>query len=324
MVDLSICIVNWNTEAVLKDCLQSVLQKTQKISYEIFVVDNASKDRSVEMVKNHFPNACLIVNQRNKGFAAANNQAIRLARGRYILFLNPDTLIHEGALDTMVQFMEKNPEAGAIGCKLLNANGSVQHSIRQSPSFGVALLESTILGRIPLLRGRVGDFKTKGFFFDKVKEVDAVCGAALLVRKDVLGEVGPMDEEYFMFIEELDLCLRIKAKGNKIYFIPDAQITHYGGESRNQNPEGLTIIGLNSLFRYFNKFEGPQRTYLFKLFYKPLFLSGLIYDLVFDFLGVVKYSTVRRNPLKLKKKIIKIQGMLHFLKKDLGYFIFKL
>src|SRR3989304_3333648 len=113
------------------------------------------------MVKSLFPGVFVIVDPQKRGFAAANNQALRLAKGRYILFLNPDTLIHDGALQTMVQFMEKNPEAGALGCKLLNEDGSVQHSIRQSPSFSVALLESTILRQFPFLRGRVGDFKTK-------------------------------------------------------------------------------------------------------------------------------------------------------------------
>ena len=324
MVDLSICIVNWNTETFLRDCLRSIYQGTSKLSREIFVVDNASKDGSVEMVRNLFPDVCLIVNQQNKGFATANNQAIRFAKGRYILFLNPDTLIHDGALETMVQFMERHPEAGGVGCRLLNADGSVQHSIRRSPSFGVILLESTILKRIPFLRGRVGDFKAKDFSFDKTEEVDAVCGAGLLVRKSVLDEVGPMDEGYFMFIEELDLCQRMRAKGYKIYFIPDAQMTHFGGESRNQSPGGLMMVGINSLFRYITKFEGPRKTFLFKIFYKPLFLLELIYDLIFDLFDVLKYNTIRKSPSKSKKKMAKIQSAFHFLRRDLTYFIFKL
>ena len=324
MVDLSICVVNWNTEAFLRDCLQSIYKGTSKLSREIFVVDNASKDGSVEMVRSLFPDVCLIVNQQNMGFAAANNQAIRLAKGRYILFLNPDTVTHNGALDTMVHFMAKHPEAGGVGCKLLNADGSVQHSIRRFPSFGVILLESTILRRIPFLRGCIGDFKAKDFSFDKTEEVDAVCGAGLLVRKSVLDEVGPMDERYFMFIEELDLCRRMREKGYKIYFIPNAQITHFGGESRNQNPEGLMMVGINSLFRYITKFEGRRKTFLFKIFYKPLFLSELIYELMFNLLNVLKYNTIRANPSKSKKKMAKIQSAFHFLRRDLAYFIFKL
>ena len=323
MLDLSICIVNWNTEAVLEGCLRSVYQQTRGISYEIFVVDNASKDGSVEMVRTLFPSVHLIVNLENRGFAAANNQVIPLAKGRYILFLNPDTLIHDGAPNTMIQFMERHPEAGAVGCKLLNEDGSVQPSIRRFPSFSVALIESTILRRVPFLRRKIKDFKLEGFSFDKAEEVDAVCGAALLVRKDVLDGVGLMDEAYFMFIEEMDLCHRIKAKGHKVYFAPEAHITHLGGESRNQTTEGLMIIGLKSLFRYFEKFKGPRKTFLFKIFYKPLFLSGLILDLVFDSLGLIKYA-IKKNPLKWNRKMAKLQSTFHFLKKDLRYFIFKL
>jgi N-acetylglucosaminyl-diphospho-decaprenol L-rhamnosyltransferase len=324
MVDLSICIVNWNTEAQLKECLQSIYEHTEGIAYEIFVVDNASRDGSVEMVRTHFPDVCLIVNRGNRGFAAANNQAIRLAKGRHVIFLNPDTVINGNALATMVRFMEGHPETGAIGCKLLNADGSVQHSIRRFPTFSIALHDNTILGRLFLFRGRVEDYKMKDFSFDRVEEVDATSGAALLVRRDVLDEVGPLDEGYFMFIEELDFCQRIRARGHKIYFIPDAAITHLGGESRRQNPGELVIVGQNSLMRYFTKFEGPKKTFLFKILYKPLFMVGILYDLIFDSLSLLKYKTIRKDPSKSKRREMKIKGTFHFLRRDLGYFIFKL
>lgn len=324
VVDLSICIVNWNTETQLRECLQSIYAGTEAISFEVFVIDNASSDGSVEMVRALFPEVFLLANQGNRGFAAANNQAIRLATGRYVILLNPDTVIHRGALETMVQFMDGRPEAGAIGCKLLNADGSVQHSIRRFPTFSIALHDSTILGRLSLFRERVSHFKMKDFTFDSVTEVDATCGAALLVRKGLLGEVGPLDEGYFIFIEELDLCRRIRDRGHKIYFVPDAVITHLGGESRRQNPNELVMVGQRSLMRYFTKFEGPKKTFLFKILYKPLFVAGKLYDLVFDALAFVKYRTVRKNPSKASKRANKIQGTLHFLRKDLGSFLFKL
>jgi GT2 family glycosyltransferase len=247
-----------------------------------------------------------------------------LATGRYVILLNPDTVIHRGALETMVQFMDGRPEAGAIGCKLLNADGSVQHSIRRFPSFSVALHDSTILGRLSVFRERVSDFKMKDFTFDSVTEVDATCGAALLVRKDLLGEVGPLDEGYFIFIEELDLCRRIRVRGHKIYFVPDAVITHLGGESRRQNPNELVMVGQRSLMRYFTKFEGPRKTFLFKILYKPLFVVGKLHDLVFNALAFVKYRTVRKNPSKSRKRAMQIQSTLHFLRKDLASFLFKL
>jgi GT2 family glycosyltransferase len=324
VVDLSICIVNWNTEAQLKQCLLSIYEHTKGLTYEIFVVDNASRDGSVGMVKSHFPDVRLIANRENKGFAAGNNQAIRLARGRSVIFLNPDTVIKGNALATMVLFMDEHPEAGAIGPKLLNPDGSVQHSVRRFPTFGIALHDNTILGRLLLFRRRVEDYKMEDFSFDRVEEVDATSGAALMVRKDVLDGVGPMDEGYFMFIEELDLCQRIRARGHKICFIPDAAITHLGGESRRQNPGELVIVGQNSLMRYFTKFEGPRKAFLFKILYKPLFIIGILYDLIFDSISLLKYKTVRRNPYKSKRREAKIKGTFHFLRRDLGYFIFKL
>jgi len=324
VVDLSICIVNWNTEAQLKACLQSIYEHTRGIAHEIFVVDNASRDGSVGMVQKRFPDVSLIANRENRGFAAANNQAIRLARGRYVMLLNPDTVVHRGALEAMVRFMDSCPQAGAVGCKLLNLDGSVQHSIRRSPTFGIALHDNTILGRLSLFREGAADYKMKDFSFDRVQEVDATSGAALLVRREVLDEVGPLDEGYFMFIEELDLCQRIRAKGHKIYFTPDAVITHLGGESRRQNPEELVLVGQNSLMRYFTKFKGPRKTFYFKILYKPLFIVGILHDLIFDSLSLLKYKTVRKNPAKSKRKESRIKGAFHFFRKDLGYFVFRL
>ncbi len=324
MVDLSICIVNWNTESQLKECLRSIYDHTEGITYEIFVVDNASRDGSVEMVRNSFPDVDLIANQENRGFAAANNQAIRLASGSYVILLNPDTVIMDNALGAMVRFMENHPEAGAIGPKLVNADGSLQHSIRRFPTFSIALHDNTILGRLFLFRGQVEDYKMTDFSFDRVEEVDATSGAALMVCRDVLREVGPLDEGYFMFIEELDLCRRIRSKGHRIYFVPDAVITHLGGESRRQNPGELVMVGQNSLMRYFRKFEGSRKTFLFKILYKPLFIVGMLYDLMFDSLSLLKYKTIRRDALKSQRRAMKIRGAFHFLRKDVGYFVFKL
>ncbi len=316
--------MSWNTESLLRECLSSIYERTQGISYEIFVVDNASKDGTAEMVRKYFPDVHLIVNKENRGFAAANNQAIHLAKGRYLIFLNPDTALSENALHAMTQFMDEHPEAGAIGCKLINADSSVQHSTRRLLSLSIMLYDNTILGRLPFFRGKLKDYKMKSFSFDKVEEVDAASGAALLVRKSLLDEVGPMDERYFMFFEEMDLCRRIRMNGQKIYFVPNAVITHFGGASRHQGANELVLIGQQSVMKYINKFEGKKKVFLFKLIYKPLFITTFIYDLIFDFLFFLKYSTVKKNPLKSKRRSMKIQRGLHFVKKDLSYFIFKL
>jgi len=324
LVDVSICIVNWNTENVLKECLRSVYETTRETSFEIFVVDNASRDKSVEMVRNHFPHVTLIFNSENKGFATASNQAICCARGRYVMLLNPDTIVHGRALDTMVRFMDEHPEAGAIGCKLLNEDGTVQNSVRRFLTFGIALRDQTLLGKIPFLKRLGVNYKIAGFPFHGVEEVDTAGGAALMIRKTVLDKVGFLDEGYFMFIEEMDLCRRIWAAEQKVYYVPDAVITHLGGESRKQVSEKMVLIIQKSLMQYFTKFEGPGKTLLFKILYKPFFVLGLIYDLILDFFYVIKYNTIKRNRLKSAKRVLKIRGTFHFFTKDLGYFIFKL
>ena len=279
MIDLSICIVNWNTEILLKECLRSIYEQTAGISYEIFVVDNASQDGSVEMVSTCFPDVYLIANQQNKGFAAANNQALRLAKGRYVILLNPDTVLLGDALETMVQFMDRHAEAGLT------------------------------------------EYKMKTFSFGVVEEVDAVSGAALMVRKKIFDEAGFMDEGYFMFFEDVDLCRRVRLKGYKIYFVPTAAIMHFGGASRHQNLNELVMVSQKSMMRYVSKFESEKRLLVFKFFYKPLFTGSVIYDLFFDSLYILKYITIRKNPQKLKKRVMKIQRGLSFLKRDLSYFI---
>lgn len=320
MIDLSILIVSWNTKPFLKGCLQSLREGIRDICHEVFVVENASQDGSAEMIRDEFPEVSLLVNAENRGFAAANNQAVKLAKGRYVLFLNPDTLIHERSLDRMVRFMDEHPEAGAVGCKLLNADGTIQHSTRRVPTFGIMFYENTLLGRFFYFRGKIRHYKRRASAYDRVEEVDATSGAALMVRKSVLDEVGLMDERYFMFFEEMDLCRRIWAKGYKIYFMPEAVITHLGGESRRQNPE-MNLVIQKSLMRYFRKFEGPTKTFLFKIIYKPLFIMTMICDLFFDLLHFWKYRTIRKDRTKLERRWRRVQRSLYFLKYNLNDFI---
>jgi len=323
LVDLSICIVSWNIKPLLRRCLESIGEGAVGISYEVFVVDNASRDGSAEMVRNDFPEVHLISNSENRGFASANNQALRLAGGRHVILLNPDTVIHRGSLDTLVQFMDDHPEAGAAGCRLLNADGSVQRSTRKIPTFSTMLYDNTLLGKLFYFRRKVKDYKMRDSSFDRVEEVDATSGAALLVRKSVFDEIGLMDEGYFMFLEEVDLCRRIWAKGYKIYFVPGAVITHLGGESRRQNPE-IRLVIQRSLMRYFTKIEGPGKTRLFKLLYKPLFIMSLLYGLVFDLLYVLKYLTIKKDLLRWKKRITRVHETFYFFRKNLKDFLFNL
>ncbi len=261
MVDLSIVIVSWNVRDLLRQCLRSILadlsacQLANLQTCEVIVVDNVSTDGSAEMVQAEFPDVHLTVNAENRGFPAANNQGLAIAEGRYALILNPDTEVVGDALATMVAYADANPDVGVVGPQLLNDDGSVQSSRRRFPNLATALFESTWLqacaSRRLLQRYYVQDQPD-----DATLDVDWVMGAALMVRQEAIEQVGPMDEGYFMYSEELDWCKRFKDAGWRVVYLPSAQIVHYGGKSSDQVVTSRHIHFQCSKVRYFRKFHG--------------------------------------------------------------------
>lgn len=271
--DLSIIIVNWNTKNLLQKCLESIYKTTRKISYEIFVVDNASSDKSALMVEENFKKVKLIKNKENMGFAKANNQAIKQALGRYILLLNPDTLILNNALNKMVEFLETHPKIGILGPQLLNTNGSLQLSCRTFPTLSSQIIILLKLHHIfpnlsPVKKYFMSDWK-----HDKAKEVDQVMGACFMVRKKVCDQIGLFDEKYWIWFEEVDFCKRAKNKSWKIYFLPQVKILHHQGQSFKQLLSIKKQIKFNnSLLRYFKKHHSLA-SYLCILSLYPISLS---------------------------------------------------
>jgi len=261
--DLSIIIVNWNTKNLLKQCLESIKAHTKKISYEIIVVDNSSRDGSADMVETNFPQVFLIKNKKNLGYGRANNQGLDRARGKYVLFLNSDITVNENCLDEMFDFMEDNPAVGASACKLTYPDGSLQHSCRQFPSFKVFFLmliglravfpKMKIFRRYMMLDWDHGD----------LREVDQIMGSFMFVRRNVLERIGSFDERYWMYFEEVDLCLRIKRAGWKIVHYPFVSAIHHLSKSSEQWPEIKRIIEFNkSLLKYFHKNESFYEYYI--------------------------------------------------------------
>ncbi len=259
-LDLSVIIVNYNVREFLEQALRSVFRARGHLRMEVFVVDNNSVDGSVEMVRSLFPEVTLIVNQENVGFGRANNQAIRRARGRYLLILNPDTLVQEDTLTTLVRFMDEHPEAGAVGCRILNPDGTfAPESRRAFPTPAVAFYRMTGLSRLFPRSRRFGRYNLTYLPEDRVAEVDALSGSCMMVRHAALyydrtawearpdvrppscttgavsdphpGGAGLFDEDFFMYGEDLDWCFRIQRAGWKIYYTPATQIIHYKGES---------------------------------------------------------------------------------------------
>lgn len=250
MVELSIVIVSWNVKDLLRECLASIFANQEDLSLEVFVVDNASKDKTCAMVEKEFPQVNLIANKDNLGFPKANNQAIRKASGKYIFVLNPDTIVEPHSLKTMLRFMAAYPKCGALGPRLLNPDGTLQPSCKNFPTLKEQLYTTFFL-----------DVLFPNFWkHDEVKEVDQPMGAAILFRKEALDQVGFFDEHVFVFYDEVDLCYRIKQAGWQIFFTPEAQITHYGGQSFKQWKGLKESLRGGYIWR-------KSRNYFFKKFY---------------------------------------------------------
>ncbi len=216
------------------------------------------------MLKSEFPGIKLIENCKNLGFAKANNQGLKEHRGRYVLLLNPDTVVLPNALDRMVEFMDEKPRTGALGCKLLYPDGSLQPSCRSFPTLITAFFENTGLEKLFLRNRIIGRHRIGHWNYNDIREVDQPMGSALMVRREAITQVGLMDEQFYMYYEDVDWCFRIKKRGWKIYFIPLAEIIHYGGQSAWPNMPKMRIQGYKSRHRFFRKHYGILSEWMVK------------------------------------------------------------
>ncbi|MCP4359332.1 MAG: glycosyltransferase family 2 protein, partial [Chloroflexi bacterium] len=262
---LSIIIVSWNVLDLLRDCLYSIVQEQGDLDVEVIVVDGASTDGSPEMVATEFPWVTLIRFHENIGFPRGNNVGMAKADGRYILLLNPDTVLHGRALETMVKFMDDNPDVGVVGAQLLNEDGSVQSSRRRFPKLTTAFFESTWL-QPWAPRSILADYYVTDVADGETVEVDWVMGACIMTRAEVVMQVGGMDEAYFMYSEELDWCRRIKTAGWRVMYLPAAQITHYQGKSSEQVVVQRHILFNQAKLRYILKYHGRAAATMLRLF----------------------------------------------------------
>ncbi|MEM9775948.1 MAG: glycosyltransferase family 2 protein [Chloroflexota bacterium] len=254
-IDLSIVIVSWNVSQLLKDCLHSIFQARSDLNLQVIVVDSGSADDSCQMVRTAFPQVELFDMQENVGFPKGNNIGIRAAVGRNILLLNPDTVVTDSALQTMIAFLAENPTVGLVGPMLRFPNGDIQSSRRRLPTVQTGLFESTWLERFApksLLEAYYMSDKPN----DQICEADWVMGAAMLATRQAVEQVGGMDEGYFMYSEELDWCKRIKTAGFKIFWLADAEIIHHQGASSDQASTFRHINFNQAKLRYFRKYHG--------------------------------------------------------------------
>ncbi len=267
---------------LLRQCLRSVghgqgLDKSPApndrslFSAEIIIVDNASTDGTVEMLRAEFPNVCVIANSQNAGFTRANNQALAIAQGRYVFLLNPDTELRPGAVPALIEHMETHPQVGMIGPRLFYGDGAPQSSRRRFPTLATAFCESTRLQqwfpRNPIL-ARYYMLDTSD---EATQAVDWINGSAMFLRRQVYDQVGGMDEAFFMYSEELDWCYRIRQAGWEIMYLPSAQVTHYEGKSSEQAAAARDIYFHSSKVRFFRKYRGAVVAQVLRVFLLSMF-----------------------------------------------------
>jgi GT2 family glycosyltransferase len=282
-IDLSVILVSWNTKALLKDCLESLYRHTSDVTFEIFVVDNVSKDGSAEMVKEFFPDVLLIQNKANVGFSRANNQAILLSRGRYIALLNPDTVLVENVFLPLVQCADQNQEIGAIGPKILSSDGRTIQNVcaRNLPSLYYDFCRLSGLARkFSGTRLFGGEYMS---YWDHMssRNVQGLVGACMVVRKNAIDDVGLMDENQFMFGDEIDWCKRLIKSGWTIFYYAHASIIHYGGESSKQVKSIASVEAEKALKYYYKKHNGPFYALLFSVQVLIFSLGKYIWSLFF-------------------------------------------
>lgn len=271
-MDLSIIIVNWKVKDLLEKCLRSIFEQTKDISFEVFVVDNNSGDGSVEMVRSRFPQVDLTASAENLGFAKGNNLAIKKSRGRYVLLLNPDTEILKNALEKMIHFMDSHRECGIAGCKLLNPDLTLQLSVRAFPDLASQIFILLKLHHLFPHAKSMSKYLVQDFDYEKTQEVDQVMGAFMIIRREVLEKIGLLDENFWIWFEEVDFCKRAKLAGLKIFYTPEAKIIHHFGQSFKQTMGVKKQKDFNRSLSYYFKKHGTVGEWMVIQILRPLSL----------------------------------------------------
>lgn len=286
-MDLSIIIVSWNTCKLTADCVKSVIDNCSGVSYEIIVVDNASSDGSAGYIREHFPEVEVLENSSNLGFAAANNRGASAARGRYLLLLNSDTIVQEGAVEAMCRYLDENEDAALCTCKLLNEDGTLQWNVRRFPTFVAMLHRHTFFDYLKIFYTAREHYRMLDFDYDRDGDVDQVSGAVILVRASVYSELGGMDEHMHFYFEETDFCYRIVEKGYRVHYTPAAEIVHLGGASSDKlSSAEVQLLYFKGMMYYFRKNVGGVKAFGFVLLFK---IGVLIYSIIETFKESLKF-----------------------------------
>jgi GT2 family glycosyltransferase len=294
-LDLSICIPTLQAKDLLRECLRSIYAQT-RCAFEIIVVDNASRDGTVEMLRAEFPAVRVIVNATNVGFAKAMNQALRVSQGRYALLLNNDTVVLSNALDRLVAFADAHAEIGICGPKILNRDGTLQKQCRRSYATPWDLFcyfsgLSTLFPHSPLFARYLMTYRDE----DETHPADAISGACMLIRRAVLEQIGWLDERFFAYQEDTDYCLRAQRAGWRVYYYPEAQIIHYASQGGSRVDPFRSIWEWHrSYFLYYRKNLAARYFFLFNWFYYVVMVFKLLTALGVNLFRREKFAGSRK------------------------------
>lgn len=266
--DLSITICSWNTIGDLRACLQSLREAQSEGNFEVVVVDNASVDGSPDMVAQEFPEFRLLRQSVNLGFTGGHNLALQERKGRHAALLNSDTVVHPGAIARLSEYMVEHPEAGIVGPKLLNPDGSLQFSARRWPDPMAAIYRNTFIGKMFPGNRAARDYLMQDWDHKDTREVDWVSGAAMFLREELLDKIGGLDNALFMYCEDTDICRRAWNAGFKVVYVHDAVITHAIGRSTDRIANKMIVRHHRSMFRYYRKHTVRESS----LFWRPFLL----------------------------------------------------
>ena len=283
-LDLSIVVVTYNSRDYVPGCLDSVSRAAGNFDHEIIVVDNASQDGTPELVRQQFPNVRLFANRHNRGYAQGNNQGMAQSRGRYILLLNPDTVVRPGALLAMLQEMKRSPGTGLLGCRLLNADGSLQ----QSFGFEVSFVNEAVR-KFFFNLWEDHWFPPAGWILKSLharkREVAWVKGTCMLLCRQAVFDAELMDENFFMYLEDADLSRRIRQLGWKVRYTPEAEVTHFGGGSTRSNPGKSAVEHRRSQLHYFKKHLGHTHLKALKFYLRLKMRKNILWLNVRQWIG---------------------------------------
>lgn len=323
---LSVLIVNYNSKNVLKDCLSSLTNLDNKLDYEVIVIDNASSD-SIKGIEPEFPTIKFIYNEKNIGFAAANNIGIKQATGKFILLLNPDTIVNENSFQPMINYLESHDDVAIVGCKIFNADGEIERSTHSFPSLlkefmhANEFLKSFIGYESRFAKFLKKFFQSKSFesYWDhnSIKEVDHVTGACMMAKKEAIDKVGLLDEVFFLYNEEVEWAYRFKKAGYKSVFLPDSSIIHLFGYStkqrvQKQKANHLLVERYRGMFYFFQKHYSFIKLLLFRF----IVLQGFSLRLFSNYIKSLKATTEQKTSLiderRYFKKILSLVRLKNF------------